>query len=165
MYGNPLYCKEGCERMSEIKDAKYRRKADEILWQDRKHHLWFPLSFTKYYVTRERLYLNSGFISSREDECLVYRILDITMTRSVGQRIFGTGTIEMNTKDRSTPVIRLVNIKHPLDVKRMLSDLIEEERDRKKVAGKDMYGSSAHYDPIEMEGHDFEDEFDHYYDR
>ena len=151
--------------MSGVQDAKVKRKNDEILWSDRKHHLWFPLSFTKYFITNERLYINSGFISSREDECLLYRILDITMTRSVGQRIFGTGTIEMNTKDRSTPVIRLVNIGHPADVKRMLSDLIEEERERKKVAGKDMYGSSAHYDPLELEHSELDEFEDHYYDR
>ena len=47
----------------------------------------------------------------------------------------------------------------------MISDLIEEERERKKVAGKDMYGSSAHYDPIELDHSELDDFDDHYYDR
>ena len=83
-----------------IKERKHRRrhimgKAEngEIrevtanIWEDRKHHLWFPISFTKYTVGNGRLYVNSGFLSSREDECLLYRITDITLYRSLPQRL------------------------------------------------------------------------------
>ena len=134
-----------------IKERKHRRrhfmgKAEN---GDRKHHLWFPLSFTKYTVGNGRLYVNSGFLSSREDECLLYRITDITLYRSLPQRIFGTGTIELHTKDRSTPVIRLENIAKSAEVKRVLSDLIEREREEKHVVGRDMYGAISHIDPME----------------
>ena len=145
-----------------IKERKHRRrhfmgKAEngEIrevtanIWEDRKHHLWFPLSFTKYTVGNGRLYVNSGFLSSREDECLLYRITDITLYRSLPQRIFGTGTIELHTKDRSTPVIRLEIIAISAEVKRVLSDLIEREREEKHVVGRDMYGAISHIDPME----------------
>ena len=124
-------------------------KKEKVQWSDRKHHLWFPISFTKYSVENGRLYMNKGFLSSREDECLLYRVLDISVTRTLAQRLFGTGTIELNTKDRSNPVILLENISHPIKVKRMLSDLIEEDRKAKGIDGKDMYGASSHYDPIE----------------
>ena len=109
----------------------------------------FPISFTKYTVGNGRLYVNSGFLSSREDECLLYRITDITLYRSLPQRIFGTGTIELHTKDRSTPVIRLENIAKSAQVKRVLSDLIEKEREDIKVVGRDMYGAVSHIDPME----------------
>ena len=74
------------------------REVTANIWEDRKHHLWFPISFTKYTVGNGRLYVNSGFLSSREDECLLYRITDITLYRSLPQRIFGTGTIELHTR-------------------------------------------------------------------
>ena len=131
-----------------------REISDSIIWQDRKHHLWFPIGFTKYSVGDGRLYINSGLLSSREDECLLYRITDITLVRSLGQRIFGTGTIEMNAKDSSTPVIRLENISNPVDVKRMLSNMIEKEREEKHVVGRDMYGASGHIDSAD---HDWDD--------
>ena len=124
------------------------REVTANIWEDRKHHLWFPLSFTKYTVGNGRLYVNSGFLSSREDECLLYRITDITLYRSLPQRIFGTGTIELHTKD-STPVIRLENIAKSAEVKRVLSDLIEREREEKHVVGRDMYGAISHIDPME----------------
>ena len=124
-------------------------KKAKCVWSDRKHHLWFPFSFTKYSVEDGRLYINKGFLSSREDECLLYRILDLSVTRTLGQRLCGTGNIELNTKDRSNPVILLENVAHPIKVKRMLSSLIEEERKAKGIDGKDMYGASSHYDPVE----------------
>ncbi len=129
----------------------------EIIWKDRKHHLWFPFSFTKYRVDSTRLYINSGLFSSREDECLLYRVMDISLTRSLGQKIFGTGTIEMNTKDRSTPVIHLENIKDPAYVKDLLSERVEAERIRNRVVGKDMYGSSSHIDSMEIDTDDHDD--------
>ena len=128
------------------------REVTANIWEDRKHHLWFPISFTKYTVGNGRLYVNSGFLSSREDECLLYRITDFTLYRSLPQRIFGTGTIELHTKDRSTPVIRLENIAKSAQVKRGLSDLIEKEREDKKVVGRDMYGAVSHIDPVEFDG-------------
>lgn len=123
-----------------------------VIWEDRKHILWFPCTFTRYTLCSDRLYLNTGCISTREDECLLYRVTDITLTRSLGQKICGTGTIELATKDRSTPIIRLENIKRSVAVKRMLSNLIEKERVEKNVVGADMYGAASHIDPPEMGG-------------
>ena len=127
---------------NKIKDADVHPIAGDVIWKDRKHHLWFPLSFTKYSIERSRIYINSGFFSSTEDECLLYRILDISLKRTFAQRLFGTGTIVLNTRDQSSPVIYLENIKHPVQVKRQISDLVEAERQAKNLVGKDMYGSS-----------------------
>jgi hypothetical protein len=139
--------------MAKAKNAEYRSvsKGEDCIWSDKKHHLWFPLSFTKYRVENGRLYVSKGLLSSREDECLLYRITDITMTRSLAQKMFGTGTIQLNTKDRTTPIIFLENIKRPADVKRMLSNLIEEEREKHSVVGKEMYGAISHMDPVDFE--------------
>lgn len=132
--------------MSKVENGKIREIESTIIWEDRKHHLWFPISFTKYSVGDGRLYINSGLLSSREDECLLYRITDISLTRTLAQRIFGTGTVELNTKDPSTPIIHLENIARPVEVKRMLSNLIEKEREEKQVVGRDMYGAAGHLD-------------------
>lgn len=135
--------------MGKIENGEIREIESTIIWQDRKHHLWFPISFTKYSVGDGRLYVTSGLLSSREDECLLYRITDISLTRTLLQRVCGTGTIELNTKDQSTPVIYLENIGHSVETKRMLSNLIEKEREEKRVVGRDMYGASSHLDDME----------------
>lgn len=38
------------------------------------------------------------------------------------------------------------------EVKRVLSDLIEREREEKHVVGRDMYGAISHIDPVEFDG-------------
>ena len=40
------------------------REVTANIWVDRKLHLWFPLSFTKYTLVNGRLYVNRGFLSS-----------------------------------------------------------------------------------------------------
>lgn len=139
--------------MSKTENGEYREisRNEAVVWNDRKHWLWFPFSFTKYSVQNGRLYVNSGFLASREDECLLYRITDITLTRSIGQRLCGTGTIQLNTKDRSTPIIYLRNIRRPVEIKRMLSNMIEDEREKHNIVGRDMYGASSHIDPMEFD--------------
>ena len=129
--------------MNHIENAEIRELEESMVWEDRKHHLWFPLSFTKYSIGDGRLYINSGLLSSREDECLLYRVTDITLTRTLAQKIFGTGTIHMNTRDRSTPIVCLENIKNPVQVKRMISNLVEQERAQKHVVGREMYGAAG----------------------
>ena len=99
-----------------------------------------------------RLYVNSGFLSSREDECLLYRITDITLYRSLPQRFLEQERLSFTQKTVPPPVIRLENIAKSAQVKRVLSDLIEKEREDKKVVGRDMYGAVSHIDPVEFDG-------------
>lgn len=122
-------------------------KAAEYAWKDRKHWAWFPFSFTVYAVDPERLHITRGFFSRVYDETLLYRISDITLRRSFGQRIFGTGTIVLHTLVDHDSLIELKNIKHSVETRELLSRLIEEARRAKNVVGKEFYsdGSSCHH--------------------
>jgi len=121
------------------KNPEERPANTDTIWKDRKHFMWFPFSFTKYEVKDDRLYTQHGLMSTTFDEVLLYRITDIKLTRTLGQKIFGTGTIELCTKVDHDRHISLVNIKKPLQVKRLLSDTVEEARDKKNVIGKEFY--------------------------
>ena len=106
-----------------------------IIWSDRKRTLFgLPLSFTKYTVTEEKLLIESGFFKKNEEEVRLYRIMDVTLRRTFGQRIFGVGTIHCCSADKSTPEFDIKSIKDSKNIKNLLSDLIEEERDRKRVS-------------------------------
>ena len=37
---------------------------NKIIWQDRKHFMWFPISFTKYEIKNDRLYQETGLFST-----------------------------------------------------------------------------------------------------
>lgn len=47
-----------------------------------------PWTFTIYSFDTERFYIKSGFLNQRQDEVRLYRILDLSVTRTLGQRIF-----------------------------------------------------------------------------
>ncbi len=129
------------------------------LWKDKKHHLWFPLSFTTYYIENDRLMIKHGFLSTMLDETLLYRIVDLTLYQSLAGKIFGTGDIILKTKVDSTPEIVLKNIKKPMEVRRLLSQAIEESRQARNVVGKEFYGASSH-EHMDLDGDGMCD-FDH----
>ena len=62
-------------------------------WQDRKRFLGMPLSFTRYMLSEDRLFLSKGLLNVRDDEILLYRVRDISTSRSLFQRLFGVGTV------------------------------------------------------------------------
>lgn len=115
-----------------------------VLWKDRKHFMWFPFSFTKYEVRNSRLYTQKGLLRTTYDEVLLYRILDITMTQTLGQKIFGTGTLLVCAKANRDGDVLLENVKRPRMVNDMLSELVEKARDKKRVVGKEFYSSDGH---------------------
>ena len=103
------------------------------LWQDRKRYLGLPLSFTRYSLSEDRLFLSVGFLSIRDDELLLYRVRDLDTKRSLWQRMFGVGTITVASSDKSTPVLELKNIKDPVAVKELLHKQVEEMKIRRRV--------------------------------
>lgn len=110
-----------------------------ILWSDRKHHLWFPLSFTSYYIEDDRLMIKKGLLNTTLDETLLYRIVDITFQQTLAGKIFGTGNVILRTKADASGEIVLENIAKPLEVRKMLSKMVEESRDKRNIVGKEFY--------------------------
>lgn len=107
-------------------------------WSDRKRIVFgLPWTFTRYAATDEKLIIKTGILNLNEEEVRLYRIMDVTLKRTFFQRLWGTGTIHVNSADKSTPEFDIVSIKNPEVVKNMLSDMIEEERKKKRVAGRE----------------------------
>ena len=108
------------------------------VWQDRKRTLFgLPWSFTKYSLTEEKLLVETGFLNKKEEEIRLYRIMDVTLKRSFGERIFGLGTIHCCSADRSTPEFDILRIKRSGEIKNMLSDMIEQQRTLKRVTSRE----------------------------
>lgn len=111
---------------------------EEFIWRDRKRTIFgLPWSFTKYLLTEEKLLVKTGLFSTKEEEVRLYRILDVTLKRSLKERIFGLGTIHCCAADKSTPEFDILHIKNSEEVKRRLSDLIEEQRELKRISGRE----------------------------
>lgn len=105
----------------------------ECLWKDRKRHLGLPLSFTRYSLSEDRLFVSEGFLNIKDDEVLLYRVRDIDTRRSLWQRIFGVGTVTVMSSDKTMPVLVLKNIKDPVIVKELIHQQVEEMKIRRRV--------------------------------
>ena len=55
----------------------------ESLWKDRKRYFGLPLSFTRYSLSEDRLFISEGFLNIKDDEILLYRVRDIDTRRSL----------------------------------------------------------------------------------
>lgn len=107
-------------------------------WKDRKRPIWgLPLSFTKYTLTDEKLLIDSGLFSIKQEEVRLYRIMDVTVRCSIWQRLFNVGTIHCCSADKSTPEFDIKDIKNPIQVKELISKTVEEDRNRKKIASRE----------------------------
>ena len=104
------------------------------MWRERKR-LWcgLPWTFTVYSFDDEKITIDTGILNTRQDEVRLYRVQDISVTRSLSQRIFGMGTIHISSNDKSMGNFKFINIKNVMGVKDDLSKKVEVERDRKRV--------------------------------
>ena len=107
--------------------------AKTIIWKDRKRYLGLPISFTRYSLSEDRLFLSVGFFSIKDEEVLLYRIRDITTSRCLWLRLFGVGTVTVASSDKTMPTITLKNIKNPLDVKELIHEQVEEMKIKRRV--------------------------------
>ena len=105
----------------------------QYLWKDRKRYFGLPLSFTRYCLSDDRLFVSVGFLNIKDDEILLYRVRDIDTERSLWQRLFGVGTVTVMSSDKSMPNLVLKNVKDPVFVKELIHKQVEEMKIRRRV--------------------------------
>lgn len=125
--------------------------ASQYIWKDRKRFLGMPLSFTRYAISEDRLFLSIGFWSIRDEEVLLYRIRDISSSRSLWQRLFGVGTVTVTSSDKTTPTVVLKNIKNPMEVKELLHSQVEEMKLRRRVRVGEIMTSAMEDDDSDLD--------------
>ncbi len=118
----------------------------EILWNDRRRRCGLPLSFTHYRLTNERLFCEKGFFNITEEEILLYRIRDLELKLTLWQRIFGCGSVYIHSSDKTQPTLELKNIKHPREVKELLSDKVEECKDKRRIRSMEIMDDGCEHD-------------------
>ncbi len=122
-------------------DQKQTAVQADTLWKDRKRTLFgLPWSFTRYRLTAKKLILKKGFFTITEDEILLYRVLDMRLVRTFGQRLWGLGTIILLSGDATSPEFRILNIKKSERVRDRISELVEQERSRLRLQGRELVG-------------------------
>ena len=112
-------------------------------WKDRKRHLGLPLSFTRYMISEDRLFCEKGLLNLKAEEVLLYRVQDLELTMTLGQRIFGVGTVCVHSSDKTTPHLDLKNVKRPREVKELIHQSVEAAKDRRRMRSMEIMGGGG----------------------
>lgn len=127
-------------------------RRENMLWSERKRNaLGLPWTFTVYGLAEDRLFIKSGMLTVHEDEVRLYRVLDLTLSRSLWQRLLGLGTIHVVSSDKTMKNFDIVNIRRSQDVMEQLSELVEKERDHKRVSSREFMSSSQDEDDLDQD--------------
>ena len=125
------------------------------LWQDRKRHLGLPLSFTRYRLSEDRIFCVKGFLNIHEEEVLLYRVRDMELRMSLGQRIFGVGSVIVHSSDKTMPTLELKNIRTPREVKEMIFRQVEDCKAQRRMRTMEFVGGGdAGDEPDDMDDPD-----------
>lgn len=128
------------EQYEKSKEAK-----GELKYSERGRWLLFglPWTFTKYEIRENDFTIIKGFFTVRENDCYMYKISDVEITRSFMQRLAGLSTIVLYTSDVTDKTIVMKNIKHGKEIKDFLLQASEAARLRRRTVSMQNIGFGA----------------------
>ena len=97
---------------------------------ERKRWVFFGLPFT---LTDEVITINDGLLSTRENDCYLYKVQDVELKTSLGERIFGLGTVACYTGDNTHPQLFLSHIRNAREIKNYILKASEEARRKRRT--------------------------------
>jgi uncharacterized membrane protein YdbT with pleckstrin-like domain len=72
---------------------------------------WWRALGLHYRITTRRIVVETGVLSKRMEQIDLYRVNDYTVDRPFFQRLLGTGNLLLRTFDKTTPELRIKEIK------------------------------------------------------
>ncbi len=125
--------------------AKSMEAKGELKYSERGRWLLFglPWTFTKYEIRDNDFTIIKGFFTVRENDCYMYKISDVEITRSFMQRLAGLSTIVLYTSDVTDKTIVMKNIKHGKEIKDFLLQASEAARIRRRTVSMQNIGFGA----------------------
>ena len=95
--------------------------------------LGLPLTFTKYTITDEVITVNSGFLRREENDCYLYKVVDVRLERTLWERMSGLGTVHCFSGDVTDSDLKMQHIRNAKQIKDFILRQSEEERMKRKT--------------------------------
>lgn len=86
---------------------------------------------TVYEVTSQRIRVIKGVFGNTIDEVELVRVRDTRVKQHLGERVLDVGDITIISTDPSNPELVLNNIKNPMEVRELIRNAINKEKDRR----------------------------------
>lgn len=95
--------------------------------------LGLPICFTTYTIADDMINVKEGFFKLVENDCYMYKIQDVSLTRTLMERMFGLSTVTCYTGDTTSPQLELKHIKNGKAIKEFLLQASDEERMKRRT--------------------------------
>lgn len=95
--------------------------------------LGLPFTFTVYTVKEDLITVQKGFLNKKENDCYMYKVQDVELLRSLGERIFGLGTVKCYTGDTTDPELYLTHIRNAKEIKDFILEISEKARQKRRT--------------------------------
>lgn len=115
----------------------------EFIERKRWLFLGLPFTFTRYIIREDMITINSGFLKTVENDCYMYKVQDVELTATLGEKLFGMGTVICYTGDTTHPKLLLEHIKHPRTIKEFILKESEEARMKRRTVNMLDIGSDS----------------------
>ena len=109
--------------------------AEEYERVERKRWLFLglPWTFTLYRMKEDMLNVKSGFFKLEQNDCYMYKIVDVKLSQSFMERLCGLGTITCYTGDTTDKELILKHIKNSEEIKNYILKTSEEARIKRRT--------------------------------
>lgn len=104
-------------------------------FKERKRWLFFglPFTFTTYTITEDLITIDSGILKRIENDCYMYKVIDLKLEVSLLERMFKLGTIICFTGDTTHPNLRIEHIKNARAIKDFIRQASEDARMKRRT--------------------------------
>ena len=97
-----------------------------LLWL----RVWYKTAATRYRLTTQRLFVQTGLVAKKLEEVELFRVKDVTLRQGVLDRLMGVGTVTVLSTDDTTPRLELAGILQPLEAKEAIRNAYRTARQR-----------------------------------
>ena len=92
--------------------------------------VWYLVASTRYRLTTQRLFVQTGLIAKKLEEVELFRVKDVTVSQRFLQRLFDVGSVVVLSTDDTTPRLELAGICNPIEVKEKIRNAFRTSRQR-----------------------------------
>ncbi len=92
--------------------------------------VWYLVASTRYRLTTQRLFAQTGLIAKHLEEVELFRVKDVELSQGVLDRLLGVGTVTVLSTDDTAPRLELRGVLRPMEVKEQIRTAFRAARQR-----------------------------------
>lgn len=114
-----------------------------VIFQERKRWLFLglPFTFTKYIIREEVISFDTGFFTTIENDCYMYKVQDVQHSATLFEKLFHLGTVICHTGDKTHPKLVLEHIRHSKEIKNYILKQSEKARIKRRTVNMQNIGA------------------------